>query len=503
MTNSNSLNLIIPAAGFGSRFRKAGYKVYKPFIPINNKFMIDYVMDPFPQNVKTFIIVNRDLLSDEQLKYLKDKDNTEIIEIEGHTKGPGYSIYCAADKLPLEESFFIAYSDIYWSWDFSKVKELLNYEGIIFTRRSFHPHLVNNNYSAFCLPESSNPNLLREIKEKGSYTPDWMEEPLSIGTFYVRNGHDMIKALETNIIQNNNVNNEFFPSLLFNELVKDNKKVFLHDVDFFVHWGIPEQLEDFINWNKVFNNREDEDESLPNPDVQNFCCMAGTGERMKKFSNVSKAFLKIGEYPMYEFVMKQFGCGTNNLLTVNSIAEQIVKSSRLNYNIINLGEQTSSQIDTLRKSYSFLKESKNIFVTSVDAYGIYDRNELLKFINKEQPDAIIFSFDPTLMQKKMSEHHTFISVKGNRVTDVHIKNRTSENDKGLAGFFWFSEGKIFELLDNVPEKNKGEIYIDNFLKYLVDSGKKIYAFHLEHYIHIGTVNEYLEFMFWQEYKSVI
>ena len=41
---TNSLNVVIPMAGLGQRFKKAGYKLPKPFIDVEGMPMIDAVV---------------------------------------------------------------------------------------------------------------------------------------------------------------------------------------------------------------------------------------------------------------------------------------------------------------------------------------------------------------------------------------------------------------------------------------------------------------------------
>ena len=67
------LNLIIPMAGKGERFSKAGYLDYKPFIKINEKFMYEYVTKNFPDYVNVWIITCEKYLNEYQLNYFKKK----------------------------------------------------------------------------------------------------------------------------------------------------------------------------------------------------------------------------------------------------------------------------------------------------------------------------------------------------------------------------------------------------------------------------------------------
>ena len=494
------LNVIIPMAGYGERFKKAGYDTYKPFIIIKNKPMIDYVIEAFPNEVTKYIIINPESINSEQKEYLNKKDNVILIEVTPHKKGPSYSIYSARNELPLNESFFIAYSDIYWTWDFDEVRKLLDYDGIVFTRRKFHPHLIDNNFSGFCKPREDNPNILYEIKEKGSFTNDWMNEPLSVGTFYIKSGRELIEAIENDIKTNNTAANEFFSTTPFNHLLKKNKTVYLSDVDFFIHWGIPAQLEDFNFWKGVIEKNSRKNNLT---DIKNICSMGGLGKRMKEISNKPKALLDIEGIPMYQFVMKKFSSKENIFITTDEVYKELSKYNTNEYKIINIGEQTKSQLDTIKKSKKEFIESNNFFLTSCDAYGIFDMDDLKNFIKDNNPDAIIFSFNPTLLQSKSKGHHTFISQQDNKVTAVHIKSKSSNDDVGLAGFFWFKKGELFNELDNIPKDEKNEMCADHILKHLVNIRKKVMSYTLPYYIHLGTVDEYKEFKFWNSYNKIL
>ena len=70
------MNLIIPMAGQGKRFRNAGFSTFKPFIPINGKLMLDYVIDRFPASIRKFVVTSLSLLTEEEIDYLvNEKEN--------------------------------------------------------------------------------------------------------------------------------------------------------------------------------------------------------------------------------------------------------------------------------------------------------------------------------------------------------------------------------------------------------------------------------------------
>jgi len=490
-------NLVVPMAGAGKRFRAAGYSTYKPFIPISNQPMVRYVTESFPASVDKFVICGEGLLEAAERRYLKEDLGCEIIDIDPHEEGPAFSIHQAASRLPLDESFFVSYCDIHWTWDFESLGDCLETDGAIFTHQGFHPHLIENSYSAFCLPAADDPRRLREIREKCPFTDRWMDEPLSIGLFYVKSGHAMTAAISRTIENEERVSGEFFPSLLFNHMAWEGRDVRLEPVDFFIHWGVPEQLRDFERWHAVINHDRDLRAVTGDGYPENVICMAGLGSRMKGASNQPKALTEVGSAPMFRFVADHFPSRGTCAITLKSIAE-VMHHHGFTGEMVTFEEPTPSQFQTLFQAVGALRARQDFFLTSCDAYGLFDIAEFRRAADECAADAAVFSFVPSLTQSKMAAHHTHISVDGDRVKAIHIKSKSSEDDLGLAGFFWVRDGDIFQALEQIPPAPGEEMSVDHVFKHFVEAGLHVMRFDLDHYVHLGTAEELLEYRYWQE-----
>ena len=494
------LNVLIPMAGQGKRFRRAGYATYKPFVPIFDKPMIEYVLDAFPPNVTRRVLVDPTLLADRELDLLRRHPGVVVHFVPSHDLGPAYTIYQARHELPLDESFFIAYCDIYWTWKYDEVERLLDQDGVVYTRRRFHPHLVGNNYSAFCRPAAADATRLDEIREKGSFTQEWMNEPLSIGCFYLRDGHAMMRAISTMIAEDRRVSNEFFPSLLFNELIKAGSTIRLQDVDFFVHWGVPAQLEDVLHW--VRTCRRLVETPLP-AGTANVCCMGGVGARMRELGPVPKALMPVADgEPMYAYVARRFGCRSNIFIVNDAIGHLIDAQAVPGGKVVSIGPPTGSQLETLQKASGILRGHSNFFLTSCDALGLWDSAAFAAYLERAQPDAVIFTFEPTLLQSALGSSHTYVETSGDFVRTIHIKHRPPGEARGLAGFFWFKDGEVFRELDRIPSDPGHELCADHVLKYMLERGKRIGSFSLDAYVHLGSPAELQEFDFWRQFHRI-
>ena len=90
------LNVVIPMAGAGSRFSKAGYKKPKPLIDVGQKTMIEIVIENvMPDTPHRFVFIcQKQHLKDYPLaESLKRKSPTcEIVDTDGLTEGAACTV---------------------------------------------------------------------------------------------------------------------------------------------------------------------------------------------------------------------------------------------------------------------------------------------------------------------------------------------------------------------------------------------------------------------------
>lgn len=108
-------NIILMASGLGTRMRPLTEKTPKPLITVNNKPMIETIIDAFnvKKDVQFYVVVG---YLKEQFEYLKEKySNLKIIENKDYlTVNNISSIYYATDKLK-EDDCYICEADLYVS----------------------------------------------------------------------------------------------------------------------------------------------------------------------------------------------------------------------------------------------------------------------------------------------------------------------------------------------------------------------------------------------------
>ena len=232
------MNVLIPMAGAGSRFEKAGYTFPKPLIDVRGKPMIQWVVDNLNVEAKYIFIVQKNHFEKYNLKDTINNfcPNNEIVQIEGITEGAACTTLLAKQYIDNNEPLIIANSDQFVEWDsdeFMYSSSAGDLDANILTFKSTHPKwsYVKLNDSGYAI----------EVAEKKP-----ISDIATVGIYYWRNGSDYIKYAEKMILKNIRVNNEFYVCPVFNEAINDGKKVKVYYAKNMWGLGTPEDLTHFL-----------------------------------------------------------------------------------------------------------------------------------------------------------------------------------------------------------------------------------------------------------------
>ena len=242
--------------GYGSRFVEAGYDTLKPFIKVEGKPIIEWIVKGIYPNEDNFIFICRkshlDAYKWMEAELKRIAPVSRIFAINNwEKKGPVYDVLRAAEIIDDDEPAMINYCDFFMSWDSEKFKKDLakrDPDGCVPCYTGFHPHLmVSKNFYASCLTD--NEDNLVEIREKFSFESDKTKAKHSPGNYYFRNGRYLKKYCKELVDSGQELNGEYYASLVFNFMVKDGLKVWIPtDINYFCQWGTPEDLQESEYW---------------------------------------------------------------------------------------------------------------------------------------------------------------------------------------------------------------------------------------------------------------
>ena len=237
------LNVLIPMAGAGSRFEQAGYTFPKPLIEVNNKPMIQVVVDNLNIDANYIYVVQKS----HRKKYNLDTmlnlitPGCKIVEVDNLTEGAACTALLAKDYINNNTPLFFANSDQFVEWDSNEFMYKMNEtnaDGGIVTFKATHPKWS----FAKVNPHTG---LVEEVAEKNPISDD-----ATVGYYYWKCGSDFIKYAEQMIEKNIRVNNEFYVCPVFNQAIEDAKEIRIFNVKKMWGLGTPEDLNYYLENHK-------------------------------------------------------------------------------------------------------------------------------------------------------------------------------------------------------------------------------------------------------------
>ena len=234
----NKMNILIPMAGAGKRFFDAGYIFPKPLIEIDNKPMIQWVIESLNLKANYIFIIQKEHQEKYNIKSVLKilQPNCKIIELDHLTEGAACTTLLAKEYINNDDPLIIANSDQYINWNSSKAFydfNSKNLDGAILTFEAIHPK--------WSYAKCNKEGFVTEVAEKKVISKN-----ATVGVYYWKHGSDYVKSAEEMIKKNIRVNNEFYVCPVYNEFLLKNKKIKIHKVDKMWGLGTPEDLNNFI-----------------------------------------------------------------------------------------------------------------------------------------------------------------------------------------------------------------------------------------------------------------
>ncbi len=204
------MQLLIPAAGAGSRFKAAGYTVPKPLLPVDGVPMVEHVYEDvrelFGQVGKAVVVFQKGQVRPDQFKDLKVRYVDEL------TQGALETCLSVESEFDPTEPLLVCNSDQAFS-----VFEPYNFRSFIGTTREVGRGVV------LCFQSDGDPKWSyvvngRRIVEKPDKAPDG--NCATIGAYYFHYAHDFFAHAKAMLAANerHGPNQEFYVAPVMNRL---------------------------------------------------------------------------------------------------------------------------------------------------------------------------------------------------------------------------------------------------------------------------------------------
>ena len=243
LSETNMINIVVPMAGRGSRFVKAGYTLPKPLLPVFGRPMIEVVIENLrPKLAHRFIFI----CQKEHLRLFNLEQalrcagaNTIIVPIEYVTEGAACTVLLAEQYINSDQPLMIANCDQYISTSIDTYLEGMeqgNFDGYIMTMTADDPK-----WSFIRLKGNV---LVTEVLEKKVVSNE-----ATVGIYNYRHGIDFVSAAQAMMAVNDRTNDEFYVAPAYNYMIASDKRVGYMNIgsdrDGMYGLGVPEDLEYF------------------------------------------------------------------------------------------------------------------------------------------------------------------------------------------------------------------------------------------------------------------
>ena len=247
--NNLNRNILIPAAGLGSRFQKRGFKLQKPLIKLENKTLIEHAITSLDIE-GNYIFVIRKLDNNSNIELITALRNIQpeckVIEIDYVTEGSASTCYLAKELIDNDDELIISNCDQILNWDSKKFLEYSsNYDCCVLTYKS------NEDKNSFIKTDENNKGI--EIREK-----EVISDNALVGVHYFKKGSDFIKSYEHIFNYKIQFKNEYYVSTVCNHLINEGKEVVnysFQENELYYSTGTPEDYFKYMRIHNLLNTK--------------------------------------------------------------------------------------------------------------------------------------------------------------------------------------------------------------------------------------------------------
>lgn len=237
------INIVIPMAGRGSRFKDAGYTKPKPMIDVHGRPMIECVtrnITPKEEHVFIYLCLQEHLDKYNLKKFLeKMNPGCIVVPVDQVTEGAACTVLLAEKYINNDNQLMIANSDQYVEADIDEyIRTIDGMDGLIMTMTANDPKWSFINYDEN--------GLVTMVREK-----EVISNEATVGIYNFMKGSDYVKYAHQMIKKNIRVNNEFYVAPVYNEMVEAGGKIVYFNIgsegNGMYGLGIPEDLNHFLD----------------------------------------------------------------------------------------------------------------------------------------------------------------------------------------------------------------------------------------------------------------
>jgi NDP-sugar pyrophosphorylase family protein len=525
------VHVVVVMAGFGERFRRAGFTVPKPLIPVHGRPMVHHVFDRFDHGdsgespARITCLVNADHLHGPgaegwalEATLRASGRPIDIVAVPSHREGPVRTVLHAAHVFD-DGPTVLVMCDQDWVWDFAHFQRWFhasNADGAIVTYEGFHPHLLRSTHYAFVQHAA---RVASRVQEKASFTDDPIgnREACSNGVYALRRGTDAVR-LARQVAANADlaIAGEHYVSQLFGPLLDEGGRVVVYDTPAFCQWGNPEDLADHVYAVRGFSRRA----ALPPPQRvrpgTRLLPMAGLGSRFaERGYALPKPLVPVGGVPLAVAALRDLPAMARTVVVVRRDLPGLdailtaLGDAVPGLEAVVLDRATDGQAVTVAEGLRRARVDLDAPLVIGACDNGFDLDEPAHAEALSGADALVWVMRGHPHAQRHPRMFGWVEEDdAGRITGVSVKAPpTHPADPAVAGivtgaFSARRAGVWAEAIDRLVARDgrvRGELYLDSAVTDLLAAGRDVRAFDVWAYHGWGTPDELETWSYWQRW----
>lgn len=231
------MNVVVPMAGRGQRFRDAGFDVPKPLITLHGKPLYAWSVESLPVAegdrlifcARAADLTGRGLERDIHERF--GRDRTAVVSVDHETAGQAATVLLARDLIDGNEPLLIHNADTRFSSDLqTSIAARPDPDGMITVFRSSEPR--------YSFARTGEDGWVVEVAEKRA-----ISDLATVGAYWFARGGDFVDHAEAMIADDDRVGGEFYVIPVYQRMIAAGARIGVDLASDVWGLGTPEELE--------------------------------------------------------------------------------------------------------------------------------------------------------------------------------------------------------------------------------------------------------------------
>lgn len=503
------MKIIVPIAGSRDGDFIKRFNTIKTLTKVGNLTMLEKFITNFDFKYEFIFICNlKDLVETNLLNLIENlKIKKKIISVKNKTSSIIETINYAKNYIKDNEKITIVHPDGI-NFFYSKKKVKLKFDnpqcdGFLFT---INEQTQSNNSETHTGRLIFENDKVVKIIEK---SPKTVNSRRLAGVYFFKRWSEFLHYSNLTFENQAPVNGRYFVSQVYNEYLRDNKKIEMFPIKNNVSFGLVPHVEEYNFWYDYFNKNFNKKLSKKFNFI-NLIPSCGDGMRfLEKNKDFFKPLIKVDNKTMIKKTIDSLPIAKKNVVIIRKDHDEKfnfskkIKKENKNIDVMKLSKKTSGMASTCYEYVKNVPKKTPLLISSCDYALIFDEKKFSNILTNFDPDVVIWSFKNYPDARLAPYAYAYLEVSNGLVKKISEKKPISDQphlDHIAQGIFYFKSAEIFLKATKEMFKKRNtinnEYYVGNSINELIKKDYTVIPFQVEQYICLGTPRDLNVYKYW-------